>query len=454
MIVKILFIITLASITSTVALYAFSRIKHRESVDIKNLFAELHGVTSFDEVISVLLSAIRARGYKTYGFFKKNATTGYLECGDDYVPIFTRSAATKAFFKMQPVGLDKGIDADNAISERFGKDIVFVPLSMQQETACWQQNQCEDESCACYRKYRSVCWLQSSKRFRGNELDNYPDKLQRCFKCECLLPVGVFALKGRKISKIHRFLNDNFAGIIKNSVKYERMAYSARRDPLTGIMNKRWLMTEVIKLYRLALRYSHPLSLCMLDIDHFKRFNDTYGHQTGDDILKLLARLLSRNLRNTDIVARYGGEEFTIVLPNTNKDNALKVLDKVRQTVQDYGFESEKGVLNVTISMGIATFGDDKVENVHDLFKKADIALYQAKLTRNRVTAYDKKFPDIPPKEEKAAANTGTKKHKEPIRLSDNAKIKNYAENRSAPMSKTGDATGSQEGNGKKGFLF
>lgn len=412
MIVKILFIITLASITATAALYAFSRIKYRESVDIRNLFAELHGVTSFDEVISVLLSAIRDRGYKTYGFFKKNAVTGYLEYGNDYIPIFTKSAATRAFFKMQPVGLDKNIDADKAISERFGKDIVFVPLSMQQETECWQRNQCNDESCACHRKYRSVCWLKSSKRFRGNELENYPEKLKLCFKCECLLPVGVFALKGKKISKIHRFLNDNFAGIIKNSVKYERMAFSAKRDYLTGIMNKRSLMVEAIKLYRLALRYSHPLSLCMLDIDHFKRFNDTYGHQTGDVILRTLARLLSRNLRNTDIVARYGGEEFTIVLPNTNKDNALKVLDKIRQAVQDYGFETERGVLNVTISMGIATFGDDNIENIHDLFKKADIALYRAKLTRNRVTAYDKAFPDIPLKEEKTVAHSATKNTK------------------------------------------
>ena len=174
MIVKILFIITLASITSTAALYAFSRIKYKESVDIKNLFAELHGVTSFDEVISVLLSAIRARGYKTYGFFKKNATTGYLECGDDYIPIFTKSAATKAFFKMQPVGLDKSIDADKAISERFGKDIVFVPLSMQQETACWQRNQCNDESCACYRKYRPVCWLTIIKEVQGKRTRKLP----------------------------------------------------------------------------------------------------------------------------------------------------------------------------------------------------------------------------------------------------------------------------------------
>jgi hypothetical protein len=129
MIVKILFLTTLASIISTAVLYLFYRIKYKESVDIKNLFAELHGLTSFDVIISVLLSAIRARGYKTYGFFKKNAITGYLECGNDYIPAFTKSAATKAFFKMQPVGLDKKVDADKAISEHFGKDIVFVPLS-------------------------------------------------------------------------------------------------------------------------------------------------------------------------------------------------------------------------------------------------------------------------------------------------------------------------------------
>jgi diguanylate cyclase (GGDEF)-like protein len=354
---------------------------------------------------------------------------------------------------MQPVGLDKNVEADKAISERLGKDIVFVPLSMQQETECWQRNQCNDESCACYRKYHPVCWLKSAKRFRGNELETYSDKLQRCLKCECLLPVGVFALKGRKISNIHRFLNDNFAGIIKNSVKYERMAFSAKRDHLTGIMNKRWLMMEVIKLYRLASRYSHPLSLCMLDIDHFKKFNDTYGHQTGDVILKVLARLLSKNLRNTDIVARYGGEEFTIVLPNTNKDDALKVLDKIRQVVQDFGFEPEKAVLNVTISMGVATFGDDNIENVHDLFKRADIALYQAKLTRNRVKAYDKEFPDIPSQEE-TVAHAITKKDNETSSSKDYAKEKVHAKNESAPISKSEDATGSQKGNGKKGFLF
>jgi diguanylate cyclase (GGDEF)-like protein len=265
--------------------------------------------------------------------------------------------------------------------------------------------------------------------------------------------VGVFALKGRRIPRIHRFLNDNFAGIIKNSVKYERMAFAAKRDHLTGIMNKRCLMTEVIKLYRLALRYSHPLSLCMLDIDHFKRFNDTYGHQTGDVILKILARLLRRNLRETDIVARYGGEEFTIVLPNTRKDSALKVLDKVRQAVQEYGFETEKGILNVTVSMGAATVGDDNIENVHDLFKKADIALYQAKLTRNRVTAYDRKFPDIPLKEEKTIDNY-VKYNNESNSCNKYAKQKVYIENESKPVSKRGDPTGSDNGNGKKGFLF
>ena len=228
LIVKILLLINLASVISIAGFYLFSKTKHKETVDIKNLLAELHSVTSLDDIISVLLSTIRARGYKTYGFFKKNATTGYLECGNDYIPVFTKSAATKAFFKMQPVGLDKKLDADRAISERLGKDVVFVPLSMQQETECWQRYQCNDEGCACYRNHPSVCWLESAKRFRGNELENYSDKLERCLKCECLLPVGVFALKGSKISKIHRFLNDNFAGIIKNAVRYERIAFSAR----------------------------------------------------------------------------------------------------------------------------------------------------------------------------------------------------------------------------------
>jgi diguanylate cyclase (GGDEF)-like protein len=454
MIVKILFLITLASLISTAVLYLFLRIKYKESVDIKNLFAELHGVTSFDDIISILLLAIRARGYKTYGFFKKNATTGCLESGNDYIPVFTKSAATKAFFKMQPVVLDKNAEADKAISERLGKDIVFVPLSMQQEIECWQRNHCNDESCACYRKYRHICWLKSAKRFRGNELENYSDKLQRCFKCECLLPVGIFALKGRKISGIHRFLNKNFTGIIKNSVKYERMAFSAKRDHLTGIMNKRSLIIEVIKLYRLALRYGHPLSLCMLDIDHFKTVNDTHGHQTGDVILKALARLLIRNLRNTDIVARYGGDEFTIVLPDTHKDNAVKVLDKIRQAVQDHGFETERAVLNVTISIGVATFGDDNIENVHDLFKKADIALYHAKLTRNKVRAYDEQFRDIPSREEKAVPFPSIKKRETSASSNKKHKEKVHAGYYADSVSEKGNTTDFEKDNGKKGFEF
>jgi len=128
------------------------------------------------------------------------------------------------------------------------------------------------------------------------------------------------------------------------------------------------------------------VSLVMVDIDHFKKFNDTYGHQTGDLVLRAVAQALFDSVRDMDIVARYGGEEFALVFPETCKEDARGIAERLRQAVEETKLEQEGGVpLNVTISLGVATFPDDG-EDLFDLVAKADQAMYRAKEGgRNRV---------------------------------------------------------------------
>lgn len=398
---KILITFAIIGILSAFAVYCYFRRKAGDAMDVKSLFEELHAVRTFDGVIDVLLSGIRSRGVRTCGFFRKNLLTDSLECGDNSVSLFIRSAAVKAFFTMQPARLDGTIEIDASMAKKYGKDIVFIPVAMQQDSACWKHNKCDSGKCPCHGRHQMFCWLRSGKNYRGRILSSYEDKSRKCVRCESFLPVGVFAVKGGKASKVMSFINKNFSGVLRNAVNYERMTFKATRDSLTGIMNRGTFVPEAIKLLKLAQRYGDNISLCMLDIDHFKTFNDTYGHQTGDVILRSLATLLTNSLRDTDIAARYGGEEFVIVLPKTSKDNALIVLDKIRSIVHDHAFVTDKGNLHVTISMGVASFPEDDTLNVHDLIHKADIALYQAKTTRNRVMPYNKDFPEIPQEEKK-----------------------------------------------------
>jgi two-component system cell cycle response regulator len=127
----------------------------------------------------------------------------------------------------------------------------------------------------------------------------------------------------------------------------------------------------------------------MFDIDHFKSFNDTYGHQQGDSILREMGLLLRRGLRKMDIPARYGGEEFAIVLPETDMKNAAKVATRLRRDVESFGFPGHEEPLHVTVSIGLAEFDQCRDNTRETLIKRADLALYRAKKSgRNRVAAY------------------------------------------------------------------
>lgn len=159
---------------------------------------------------------------------------------------------------------------------------------------------------------------------------------------------------------------------------YEQMEKMATTDGLTGLVNHRTFQSRAEEALAQAKRYGRKCSLILTDIDHFKSVNDTYGHPTGDMVLRGVAKILRDKARDTDIVARYGGEEFAIVMPETDVKGAYAIAERIREAVQAEIFQTEMGPLKVTLSLGIATFPDSHTEK-QGLIDLSDQCLYHAK---------------------------------------------------------------------------
>ena len=162
-------------------------------------------------------------------------------------------------------------------------------------------------------------------------------------------------------------------------------------DPLTGIYNRRYLERRLTDEIARANRYGMPLSVLLIDIDHFKRVNDIYGHQVGDLVLEGMAQLIATTLRTTDIVARYGGEEIMVIAPSTLVKTATELAERLRKVIENASFEvpieldCDISALGVTVSIGVACIGPH-IKDMQDLIQSADKALYRAKSEgRNRV---------------------------------------------------------------------
>src|SRR5262245_11292701 len=165
-----------------------------------------------------------------------------------------------------------------------------------------------------------------------------------------------------------------------------RLAQLAVTDGLTGLYNHRHFHERLALEVERSQRSGLPLSLLMLDVDHFKQFNDSFGHPAGDEVLRQLARVLADARRANDVVARYGGEEFAVILVDTAKLTAAKVAERVRERVYAHDFsDAAQRAGRIGISIGVATFPDDG-SDVESLVRAADGALYVAKRAgRNRV---------------------------------------------------------------------
>ncbi len=149
-------------------------------------------------------------------------------------------------------------------------------------------------------------------------------------------------------------------------------------DGLTNVYNRRYLEQRLLEEVAYSKRYDKPLSVVLLDIDFFKKLNDTFGHQAGDYVLKVVSRLLSEALREYDIVARYGGEEFAVVLPTTPKLKAASIAERLRTSIAESKFVYKDKAMSCTISLGVACFPQDG-KSPEALIAAADKALYRAK---------------------------------------------------------------------------
>ncbi|MFA6039919.1 MAG: diguanylate cyclase [Methylophilus sp.] len=208
--------------------------------------------------------------------------------------------------------------------------------------------------------------------------------------------LGTFAIYHRETRSpqqqdIERIISAaNLASIaIENRYAYDELERRAYTDYLTGLANRRYFLEQAESELSRVLRYGGDLSILMLDIDHFKLVNDTYGHKVGDLVLKKLADVCLNTLRDVDVMGRIGGEEFAILLPETSNEQATETAERLRVALEDARLALDGGLpLHFTVSFGVTALSDRNT-NIDTLLNQADQALYQAKESgRNRVCTY------------------------------------------------------------------
>ncbi len=190
-----------------------------------------------------------------------------------------------------------------------------------------------------------------------------------------------------RIKYFHDELIDKNIELQKTKEKLRQLSIT---DGLTGLYNYRYFKEQLMQELNRARRHNLSVSLIMMDIDHFKYYNDTNGHPAGDLVIKNIAGLLKENIRNIDVAARYGGEEFALVLTETNKESAGIVAEKIRKLIKDYSFDREESqpIGKITISTGVATFPAD-AQDFKSLVNMADKRLYRAKQAGRNVVFID-----------------------------------------------------------------
>ncbi|QIY79823.1 GGDEF domain-containing protein [Chromobacterium violaceum] len=229
-------------------------------------------------------------------------------------------------------------------------------------------------------------WLSSmrsqyrSAAFRNFELDLVDGRW--LLMTEQVNPSGEVVLVGSDITRLKQ--TEHALRVVQEEL--EKQAWS---DELTGLPNRRHFMQRLDGEYRRALRHQHPSTLAILDLDHFKRINDQYGHPAGDAVLRHFAGLLHENLRKEDMTGRLGGEEFGLLLPETTQEEALGVLERIHQQLSLQRLDTIAPDFAYTFSAGLMALAHDHPLSLQEWISSTDQALYQAKAAgRNQVAVY------------------------------------------------------------------
>jgi len=266
-----------------------------------------------------------------------------------------------------------------AIYELRKKENVFRPLIIKTEHSMVTEEDLEDET------------IPRKGSYLGDVLDSRQvTVIQRDHQCDAYVPliakhdpIGVLHLQDRideqSFDQADRELFKDMASPISIALYNAQLYALAVTDGLTGLYVRRYFDLRMEEEFAESLRYGRHFTLMMFDIDHFKKFNDTHGHQTGDMVLRQFAKLLQKNTRAVDICCRYGGEEMAIILTNTPVSDGLKLAEKICEKIRTHAF---LGVgdkkLKVTSSIGVADYSPD-YDSPSEMVEAADKALYRAK---------------------------------------------------------------------------
>jgi diguanylate cyclase (GGDEF)-like protein len=355
-----------------------------------------------DEVFEILLAGV-TEGYGFSGsLIGKVTTDGYLDFQGETDPVsgsplriplwnpgslLARTFWSGNLFHASPRELAH-LPEEESILGSF--PVLCLPVVRNLKARCVEAKNCSDRTCPNYQSENLKCWLRYIPQdfFSGRgDLEVYRETITACLQCEVFPSSALLLVRSTENGKLLNRENavpiSNLASEAGHALEvvslYDDMKIMSVTDGLTGLFNHREFYQSLRRELERARRYRHPLSLLMIDVDDFKRFNDQFGHPAGDFALRNIAGLLRKCARTTDIIARYGGEEFAVILPESTPGGALLVAERIKLDIADHNFiQNTEEPVHLTVSIGIYTSENGDVTE-DQIVSLADEASYIAK---------------------------------------------------------------------------